>query len=280
MHNWVLKIGYPVVTVEEKADSIVVRQNRFLSTGDVKPEEDEDAAALRVSVPPFGGVANADAAMDEDADASAAADEEASPAPAPTKRGGRKSAAGTKGARGSAERSDRAASRKRKRTESVEGSPVAEATPVDSKPTNDDIEEEEEEEDGASSLLSTLLTIAAEQKRQREARFRKSILLVHEQIVSDTRSAPFRDPVRIRDAASYFDAIKRPMDLKTAGARVKQGLTTSIASYRRDLLTIFANAVMFNSPYDDNEIVKQAREMAELAEARLAEFEAIESRNA
>ena len=104
--------------------------------------------------------------------------------------------------------------------------------------------------------------------------------LVHDQIVSDTRSAPFRDPVRIRDAASYFDAIKRPMDLKTAGARIKQGLTTDIAQYRRDLLNVFANAIMFNSPYDDNEIVKQAREMAELAEMRIAEYEAIESRNA
>ncbi|PWN42825.1 putative AAP1-alanine/arginine aminopeptidase [Ceraceosorus guamensis] len=41
MSNWILKIGYPVITVEEKQDSIVVRQNRFLSTGDVKPEEDE-----------------------------------------------------------------------------------------------------------------------------------------------------------------------------------------------------------------------------------------------
>ncbi|KAK0521743.1 Aminopeptidase 2 mitochondrial [Tilletia horrida] len=41
MGPWVLKQGFPVITVSEKDDAITVRQNRFLSTGDVKPEEDE-----------------------------------------------------------------------------------------------------------------------------------------------------------------------------------------------------------------------------------------------
>ncbi|KAL9931881.1 hypothetical protein V8E36_009196 [Tilletia maclaganii] len=41
MGPWVLKQGFPVITVTEQEDAIVVRQNRFLSTGDVKPEEDE-----------------------------------------------------------------------------------------------------------------------------------------------------------------------------------------------------------------------------------------------
>lgn len=41
MGKWVLKQGFPVLTVTESADAIKVRQNRFLATGDVKPEEDE-----------------------------------------------------------------------------------------------------------------------------------------------------------------------------------------------------------------------------------------------
>jgi len=41
MANWTLKVGFPVVNVEETADGIKLRQNRFLSTGDCKPEEDE-----------------------------------------------------------------------------------------------------------------------------------------------------------------------------------------------------------------------------------------------
>ena len=46
MSNWVLKQGFPVVSVEEKEDSIVVRQNRFLSTGD--PTKEEDATLWHV----------------------------------------------------------------------------------------------------------------------------------------------------------------------------------------------------------------------------------------
>ena len=43
MDIWTKYIGYPVVTVTENADnkSIHVKQNRFLRTGDVKPEEDK-----------------------------------------------------------------------------------------------------------------------------------------------------------------------------------------------------------------------------------------------
>ncbi|KAK9478829.1 peptidase family M1-domain-containing protein [Lipomyces japonicus] len=43
MNSWTKKVGYPIITVTENSDgkSITVRQNRFLSSGDVKPEEDE-----------------------------------------------------------------------------------------------------------------------------------------------------------------------------------------------------------------------------------------------
>jgi len=40
MDNWVLKIGFPVLTVTETANGIDVIQNRFLDTADVEPEED------------------------------------------------------------------------------------------------------------------------------------------------------------------------------------------------------------------------------------------------
>ena len=38
---WIRKIGFPVVTVAEEPGQISVRQNRFLSSGDAKPEEDK-----------------------------------------------------------------------------------------------------------------------------------------------------------------------------------------------------------------------------------------------
>ncbi|KAJ9288246.1 hypothetical protein DTO280E4_6045 [Paecilomyces variotii] len=41
MDPWIRKIGFPVVTVAEEPSQIGIQQKRFLSTGDVKPEEDE-----------------------------------------------------------------------------------------------------------------------------------------------------------------------------------------------------------------------------------------------
>ncbi|KAK4208605.1 putative aminopeptidase [Rhypophila decipiens] len=41
MKPWTEKIGFPVLTVAEEGDQISVKQSRFLSTGDVKPDEDE-----------------------------------------------------------------------------------------------------------------------------------------------------------------------------------------------------------------------------------------------
>jgi len=41
MDPWVRKIGFPVVTIAEEPGQIGIRQSRFLTSGDVKPEEDE-----------------------------------------------------------------------------------------------------------------------------------------------------------------------------------------------------------------------------------------------
>jgi aminopeptidase N len=41
MSDWIKKIGFPVVTVAEEPGQISLKQTRFLSTGDVKAEEDE-----------------------------------------------------------------------------------------------------------------------------------------------------------------------------------------------------------------------------------------------
>ncbi|KAL4915575.1 peptidase family M1-domain-containing protein [Aspergillus aurantiobrunneus] len=41
MDPWIRKIGFPVVTISEEAGRLEIRQNRFLSTGDAMPEEDQ-----------------------------------------------------------------------------------------------------------------------------------------------------------------------------------------------------------------------------------------------
>jgi len=41
MDPWIRKIGFPVVTITEEPGQLGVKQNRFLSSGDAKPEEDQ-----------------------------------------------------------------------------------------------------------------------------------------------------------------------------------------------------------------------------------------------
>jgi aminopeptidase N len=40
MDPWIRSIGFPVLTVSEEPGQIGIKQTRYLSTGDVKPEED------------------------------------------------------------------------------------------------------------------------------------------------------------------------------------------------------------------------------------------------
>ena len=40
MDNWIRKIGFPVVTIAEEPGQLGIKQNRFLSSGDLSEEED------------------------------------------------------------------------------------------------------------------------------------------------------------------------------------------------------------------------------------------------
>ncbi|ANB10969.1 Aap1p [Sugiyamaella lignohabitans] len=50
MDTWTSKVGFPVLTVSEDGNTIHVRQNRFLATGDVKPEEDTTIYPLSLAL--------------------------------------------------------------------------------------------------------------------------------------------------------------------------------------------------------------------------------------
>ena len=58
MDVWTRNVGYPVVTVTENTDakSINVKQNRFLRTGDVKPEEDQTLFPVFLGLRTMDGV--------------------------------------------------------------------------------------------------------------------------------------------------------------------------------------------------------------------------------
>ncbi|KAI9716899.1 MAG: hypothetical protein M1812_005048 [Candelaria pacifica] len=58
MDNWIRKIGFPVITVAEEPGQIGVRQSRFLSTGDVKPGEDETTWWIPLGLSSNGNLAS------------------------------------------------------------------------------------------------------------------------------------------------------------------------------------------------------------------------------
>ena len=57
---WIRKIGFPVITVGEEPGQISVRQNRFLSTGDAKPEEDETTWWIPLGIKSGSNMTNVD----------------------------------------------------------------------------------------------------------------------------------------------------------------------------------------------------------------------------
>lgn len=58
MEIWTKNIGYPVVTVLENGNTITLKQNRYLSTGDVKPEEDKVIYPIFLNLKTLDGINN------------------------------------------------------------------------------------------------------------------------------------------------------------------------------------------------------------------------------
>ncbi|CCF60115.1 hypothetical protein KAFR_0J00470 [Kazachstania africana CBS 2517] len=58
MNIWTKQVGFPVVTVEESGKNITFSQQRFLSTNDVKPEEDETVYPVFLALKTKNGVDN------------------------------------------------------------------------------------------------------------------------------------------------------------------------------------------------------------------------------
>ena len=56
MNIWTKKVGFPVITVKEEGNEITFTQNRYLSTGDVKPEEDNTLYPVFLALKSKNGV--------------------------------------------------------------------------------------------------------------------------------------------------------------------------------------------------------------------------------
>ncbi|KAF8558755.1 Bromodomain-containing protein [Imleria badia] len=101
-------------------------------------------------------------------------------------------------------------------------------------------------------------------------RFQAVIGMLHSQISQHRNGNIFHNPIKNSEAPDYHDIIKRPMDLKTIKARVKDGVISNSLEFQRDVYLMFANAMMYNRPTSD--IYRMAEEMMAESEEHINTF--------
>ncbi|KAF6762280.1 hypothetical protein DFP72DRAFT_1002155 [Ephemerocybe angulata] len=106
-----------------------------------------------------------------------------------------------------------------------------------------------------STLVLRLRSCGQEQapamRSSRTKSFQNVIGLLHQQISTHRNGAIFHNPIKPSDAPDYYEIVKRPMDLKTMKARVKDGAISNSLEFQRDVYLMFANAMMYNRPGSD-----------------------------
>ncbi|KAL0070742.1 hypothetical protein AAF712_001963 [Marasmius tenuissimus] len=120
----------------------------------------------------------------------------------------------------------------------------------DKKRARDGSEPAEEEESGPISAS------AARARRRADAqtpakKFQNVIGMLHSQISQHRNGTIFHNPIRDSEAPDYHDIVKRPMDLKTIKAKIRDGVITNSLEFQRDIYLMFANAMMYNRPGSD-----------------------------
>jgi bromodomain-containing protein 8 len=92
--------------------------------------------------------------------------------------------------------------------------------------------------------------------------FKSVINLLHAQISQHRSGNIFHNPIKKSEAPDYYDIVKRPMDLKTVKAKIKDNSITNSQEFQRDIYLMFVNAMMYNRPRSD--IFKMAEEVGVL----------------
>jgi bromodomain-containing protein 8 len=139
-------------------------------------------------------------------------------------------------------------------------------SPRDRKRVRDDSEPVEEDEAGKSVLLCGSLGTPPDyvvdtgasshaprgrRRTEEQKRFQNVIGMLHSQISQHRNGNIFHNPIKKSEAPDYHDIVKRPIDLKTIKVKVKDGIITNSLEYQRDILLMFANAMMYNRPGSD-----------------------------
>ncbi|KAK9374616.1 uncharacterized protein V1513DRAFT_445451 [Lipomyces chichibuensis] len=95
--------------------------------------------------------------------------------------------------------------------------------------------------------------------------------------ISSNRSASFfTNPVNENDAPNYHSLVYEPTDLRTIKGMVKEGRIQNSSELEREIMKMFANAVMYNKW--DSDIGEWSREMQRETETLIAVFRGAERR--
>ncbi|KAI0268277.1 hypothetical protein BC834DRAFT_684695 [Gloeopeniophorella convolvens] len=105
---------------------------------------------------------------------------------------------------------------------------------------------------------------------QTSKKFQTVIIMVHSQISQHRNGNIFHNPIKTSEAPDYYEIVKRPMDLKTVKARIREGQISNSAEFQRDVYLMFANSLMYNRPGSD--IYTMAEEMMLESEAQINTF--------
>jgi len=82
-------------------------------------------------------------------------------------------------------------------------------------------------------------------------RFQTVIGMLHSQISAHRNGNIFHNPIKPSEAPDYHEIVKRPIDLKTIKAKIKEGGISNSLEFQRDIYLMFANALMYNRPNSD-----------------------------
>ncbi|KAF7789372.1 hypothetical protein EIP86_000316 [Pleurotus ostreatoroseus] len=135
--------------------------------------------------------------------------------------------------------------------------------PRERKRLREESEQLDEEEPGPS-------TKGRRKAQGGDKKFQNVIGMLHSSISQHRYGNIFHNPIKKSEAADYADLVKRPMDLKTIKARVKDGVISNSLEFQRDVYLMFANAMMYNRP--GSEIFAMAEEMMLESEIQINNF--------
>lgn len=219
--------------------------------------------------------------QNEDADS----DTDSQPPATDGQRAGRKSRGGTRRRRSSHTGPGRGSTRPRSTAsgepEDTPSKPVSTRTregkrraPAENNEASRDMKRQREESEPATDEPAhpTKRRRAGAQQSVKEhsKRFQTVILMVHDQIVRHKNGTIFHNPIKHSEAPDYHEMVKRPMDLKTIKARIKDGSITNSQEFQRDVYLMFANAMMYNRPGSD--VYEMAKTMMQDSDQAIKSF--------